>query len=248
MPASARDRRSGPPHRRRPVQVWLRDADRIRQGPQGPVRRHGPLHLGEEERAGMDAGLAARRLPALADHARAEMGQGRIRSDRLPGPLLLLRAEEEGRAEVARRDRSRKFCAPTRSSAFRCASARRCSASRSRRRGRRRRTAKAAAAWPRRGRCGVRFGFGRHHLQGRARQGRRAVHADLGGAAAASRSGEEVSRLGGADQRQFLRHAQFGGVLRRLVRLRAAGRALPDGAVDLFPHQREAIPASSSAR
>ena len=38
--------------------------------------------------------------------------------------------------------------------------------------------------------------------------------------------------------RQFLRHAQFGGVLRRLVRLRAAGRALPDGAFDLFPHQR----------
>jgi Fe-S cluster assembly protein SufB len=29
------------------------------------------------------------------------------------------------------------------------------------------------------------------------------------------------------------------GVLRRLLRLRAARRALPDGAVDLFPHQRE---------
>ena len=91
--------------------------------------------------------------------------------------------------------------------------------------------------WPRRGRCGVRFGFGRDHLQGRAGQGRRALHADLGGDPRASRSGEEVSRHGGADQRQFLRHAQFGGVLRRLVRLRAAGRALPDGAVDLFPHQ-----------
>ena len=83
------------------------------------------------------------------------------------------------------------------------------------------------------------FGFGRHHVQGGARQGRRAVHADLGGGAQASRIGEEVSRHGGADQRQFLRHAQCGGVLRRLVRLRAAGRALPDGAVDLFPHQRE---------
>ncbi len=50
--------------------------------------------------------------------------------------------------------------------------------------------------------------------------------------------GEEISRLRGADVGQFLRDAQFGGVLRRLVRLRAAGRALPDGAVDLFPHQR----------
>ena len=39
--------------------------------------------------------------------------------------------------------------------------------------------------------------------------------------------------------RQLLCDAQFGGLLRRLVRLRAAGRALPDGAVDLFPHQRE---------
>ncbi len=45
--------------------------------------------------------------------------------------------------------------------------------------------------------------------------------------------------IGRAGDRQFLRDAEFGGVLRRLVRLRAAGRALPDGAVDLFPHQRE---------
>jgi len=37
----------------------------------------------------------------------------------------------------------------------------------------------------------------------------------------------------------FYRGAQLGGVLRRLVRLRAGGRALPDGAFDLLPHQRE---------
>ena len=53
------------------------------------------------------------------------------------------------------------------------------------------------------------------------------------------RAGAQVSRLGRAADRQLLRHAELGGVLRRLVRLRAAGRALPDGAVDLFPHQRE---------
>ena len=100
---------------------------------------------------------------------------------------------------------------------------------------------------PGRGRCRVRFRLGRDHLQGRAQEGRRDLHADLGGDPRASRPREEVSRLGGAGVRQFLRHPQFGGVLRRLVRLRAAGRALPDGAVDLFPHQREAIPASSSA-
>jgi len=36
----------------------------------------------------------------------------------------------------------------------------------------------------------------------------------------------------------YFRHAELGGVFRRLVRLRAAGRALSDGAVDLLPHQR----------
>ena len=49
---------------------------------------------------------------------------------------------------------------------------------------------------------------------------------------------KKVSRLRRADHGQLLRHAELGGVFGRLVRLRAAGRALPDGAVDLFPHQR----------
>lgn len=52
------------------------------------------------------------------------------------------------------------------------------------------------------------------------------------------RAGEEVPRLGCAGHRQLLRDAQLGGLLRRLVRLHPAGRALPDGAVDLLPHQR----------
>ncbi len=82
------------------------------------------------------------------------------------------------------------------------------------------------------------FGLGRDHLPGGAEEGRRDLHADLGGDPRASGAGEEISRHGGADLGQFLRDAELGGVLRRLVRLRAAGRALPDGAVDLFPHQR----------
>ena len=44
--------------------------------------------------------------------------------------------------------------------------------------------------------------------------------------------------IGGALHRQFLRGAQCGCLHRRLVRLRAQGRSLPDGAFDLFPHQR----------
>ena len=92
----------------------------------------------------------------------------------------------------------------------------------------------------RRRRCRVRQRLGRHDLQGRAGQGRRHLLLDLGGAARAPRAGEEVPRLGRAAVRQLLCRAQLGGVLRRLVRLRAGGRALPDGAVDLLPHQREA--------
>jgi len=40
-------------------------------------------------------------------------------------------------------------------------------------------------------------------------------------------------------RRTTFRGAEFGGVQRRLVLLRAEGRALPDGAVDLLPHQRQ---------
>ena len=52
-----------------------------------------------------------------------------------------------------------------------------------------------------------------------------------------SRAGQEVSRLGGALQRQLLRRPQRGGLQRRLLRLHSQGGALSDGAVDLFPHQ-----------
>jgi hypothetical protein len=71
----------------------------------------------------------------------------------------------------------------------------------------------------------------------RAEAGRRDLHADLGGDPRAPGTGKEISRHRGADFRQLLRDVEFGGVFRRLVRLCAAGRALPDGAVDLFPHQ-----------
>ena len=49
---------------------------------------------------------------------------------------------------------------------------------------------------------------------------------------------QQVPRLGGAVHGQLLRGAELGGLLRRLVRLHPEGRALPDGAVHLLPHQR----------
>ena len=82
------------------------------------------------------------------------------------------------------------------------------------------------------------LGFGGHHIPEGIEGGRRDLHADLGGDPRTSRTGEEVSRHGRADLGQLLRDAELGRVFGRLVRLRAAGRALPDGVVDLFPHQR----------
>jgi cysteine desulfurase len=59
--------RSGSKDRRRPIQIRLRDRNRDGQGPEGPERRHHPLHLGQEGRAVLDAGMAPRRLSPLAD-------------------------------------------------------------------------------------------------------------------------------------------------------------------------------------
>ena len=73
---------------------------------------------------------------------------------------------------------------------------------------------------------------------GRAGQGRRHLPLDL----EAIREYPELVKnwLGKVVpvQRQLLRHAQLRGLLRRHLRLHPRGRALPDGAVDLFPHQR----------
>ena len=57
--------------------------------------------------------------PPLADHDRADLGEGQLSEDRFPGHLLLLGAEEHARAEEPRRGRSGSCWRPTRSSAFR---------------------------------------------------------------------------------------------------------------------------------
>ena len=44
------------------------------KAPKGPERRHHPVHLGQEERAGMDAGMAAGGLSPLADAGGADLG------------------------------------------------------------------------------------------------------------------------------------------------------------------------------
>ena len=57
-------------------------------------------HLGQEGRAGMDAGMAAGRLPALAGDERAQLGAGALSQDRLPERLLLRRAQEHAAEAV----------------------------------------------------------------------------------------------------------------------------------------------------
>ena len=175
----------------------------------------------------MDAGMAAGRLPPLARDEGAQLGAGALSDDRLSERLLLRRAQEHAQEAVAGRSRSQAAgdLQEARHSA-----------------------ARADGAGRRGGRRGVRFRFGRHHLQGEARRSGRDLLPDLRSDPRSSRSGEEISGLGRAGDRQFLRHAQFGGVLRRHLRLCAQGRALPDGALHLFPHQCAARPASSSAR
>ena len=78
----------------------------------------------------------------------------------------------------------------------------------------------------------------RHHLPRGAEEGRRHLPLHLRGDPRISRAGPQISRLGGAAARQLFRLPQQRGLLRRHLRLRARGRALPDGAFHLFPDQR----------
>ena len=200
---------------------------------QGPQRRHGPLHLGQEERARMDARLAAQGLSRLARDGGGQLGQARHPRDRLPGRLLLRRAQGEAEARVARRARSRN---PPHLREARHPDRGAEGARRRRRRseGRRRR--------------GVRQRQRRHHLPRGAEEGRRHLPLHLRSDPRASGAGEEVSRLGRSAARQLFRLPEQRGLLRRHLRLRARGRPLPDGALNLFPHQcREYRPVRAHA-
>ena len=57
-------------------------------------------------------------------------------------------------------------------------------------------------------------------------------------AARVPRAGQAVLRHGHPAQRQQVRRAQLGGVVGRVVHLRAAGRRVRDAAAGLLPHQR----------
>ncbi len=107
---------------------------------------------------------------------------------------------------------------------------------------------RAGAAERRGDRRRRRLGVGGDDLQGEARRGGRHLLLVLRGGAEPPRARAEIPRLGRALPGQLLRDPQLRGLHRRLVLLHPQGRALPDGAVHLLPHQRRRRRASSSGR
>ena len=201
------------------LQVRLRHRHRRRGRAARTERGDHPHHLGQEGRAGVAAGVAPERVPRLADHDRAAVAQRALPAGRLPGHHLLLRPEAEAEAGEPRRSRSR-----DQGDLRQARRADRGAEGDGRRRGRRR----------------VRLRLRGHHVQGQAGRAGHRLLLVLRGGARPSRPGAEVPRVGGAGIGQLLRRAQLGRLLRRLVRLHPAGRQVPDGALDLLPHQRGA--------
>ncbi len=120
--------------------------------------------------------------PALAADGRAALGDAELSRDRLSGSVLLRQAEEHGgKAEKPGRGR------PEAAGHLRKAGH---PAERADDSGGRRGCRGDPGRGPQGGgRCGFRLGVGRHHLQGGTGQGRRDLHADLGGDPRTSRAG-----------------------------------------------------------
>ena len=147
-----------------------------------------------------------------------QLAERPLPADRLPGHHLLLGAEAEEEAGAASTRSTRSPARPSRSSASRSRSRSGSPAWRSTR-------CSTASRWRRRSRTswrrlGVIFCSFSEAVQN---------HPEL----VQKYLGSVVPVHG-----QLLRDAQLGGLHRRLVLLHPEGRALPDGAVDLLPHQR----------
>ena len=93
---------------------------------QGPERRHRPLHLGQEERARVDARLAAQGLSRLARDGGGRLGQARHPARSITRTLIITPRPRPSRSSAASTRSIPKSCASTKSSASRSRS-RRCS-------------------------------------------------------------------------------------------------------------------------
>ena len=164
--------------------------------------------------------MAPRRAPSLPDAGRARVAERPLRADRLPGHAATGRRPKP---------RARRRRASTRSTprSGRCStSSGSPSPSRSGSRESRSTPSSTRCRWrPRSRQRSAEVG---RHLLLVLRRGARRIRTWSAG------------YLGSVVPlpRQLLRHAQLGGVLRRLVLLHARGGAVPDGALDLLPDQR----------
>ena len=177
----------------------------------------------KKKRAGLAARVAAEGVPPLADDGGAALvAERHVPADRLPGHHLLLRPEAEEAAQQPRRSRSRS--------------------------------------------CGATFEKLGISLDEQKRLSGVAVDAVFDSVSVATTFKDKLAELGiifcsfseavhessraGARSTSArwcrttttFRRPELGGLQRRLVLLHPQGRALPDGAVDLFPHQRQGAP------
>ena len=227
MSEASRARAAGQPR----VPVRLRHRHRRGDDPEGPLRGDRAADLRQEGRARVAARVAAQGVPALPPAARggdgAELGAGHVparsttRHPYYSAPKQKMKLESLDEVDPELLQTYEKLGIPLLG---------------------------AEAARRRRGRRRLRQRLGRHHVQGRAREARHRLLLVLRGGAEAPGARAAVPRLGRAVLGQLLRGAELRGLQRRLVRLRPEGRALPDGALDLLPHQRAGDRASSSAR
>ena len=202
--------------------MGIRHRHRRGAGSQGAERGHHSPDLGQEERAGVHARLAAEGVPPLGARwkRRTASPSGRTSTIR--------RSTTRTSSTTRRRSRSRssrawtrsipRSCAPTRSWASRSTSRRCWPAWPSTR-------SSTASPWPPPSRASwPRWASSSARSPRRCRSIPSWCKKYLGTVVPYTR--------------QLLRRAERGGLHRRLVCLHPQGRALPDGAVHLLPHQR----------
>ena len=184
----------------------------VYKAPKGlsPPARRG--HLRVQERAAVDARLPAQGARPLPRPPRAAVGR-RSGPDRLRQHPLLRARLREGRDELGRRPRGHQEHL------------------------RQARHPRGGAAVPRRRRRPVRVRGRLPPGQREARGPGRPVHRHGHGAARARGRHPRALRHGDPGQRQHARRAQLGGLVGRLLRLRAEGRQGRDAAAGLLPDQ-----------
>ena len=231
-PSETRKRMTPPTAAR--LRVGLHQRHRAGVRAQGPERGHRPLHLGQEERARVDARLAAEGLSRLAGDGGGRAGPSSTSPTidyqdayyyAAPKAKPKLGSLDEVDPEILRV--YEKLGIPIEEQ-------------------------KVLAGVEGARKVAVDAVFDsvsrRDHLPRGTEERGRHLPLHQRGDPRISGAGEEISRLGRSAARQLLRLPQQRGLFRRHLRLHSRGRPLPDGAVAPISASMPRIPASSSAR